>query len=122
MPMSSFGSAASELNTMRGHQFLGGAGVLEVMIVALRGEDDVAFASFEDVLDAVGSDEHPSAPAGQDHVDLPRAGMPVRFSNAADSQSRQIDGALLADQNEPVLAVGALQAAAGEDVAPQSAR
>jgi hypothetical protein len=53
---------------------------------------------------------------------LPRAGMPVRFSNAADSQSRQIDGALLADQNEPVLAVGALQAAAGENVAPQSAR
>jgi hypothetical protein len=43
--------------------------------------------------------------------------MPVRFSNAADGQSCQIDGALLADQNGPVLAVGALRAAAGEDVA-----
>jgi hypothetical protein len=42
----------------------------------------------------------------------------VRLSNAADSQSRQIYRALLADQNGPVLAVGALQAAAGEDVAP----
>lgn len=41
----------------------------------------------------------------------------MRFSNAADFQSRQIDGALLADQKGPVLAVGALQAAARKDVA-----
>jgi len=78
------------------------------MIVALRRKDDVALAGFEDILGAVGSDEHPAAATGQNHVDFPRARMPVRFSNAADRQPRQIDGALLTDQNGPVLAVGAL--------------
>lgn len=40
-----FGGVGVEYD--EGHQFLGGAGVLEVVIVALRGEDDVAFVGFE---------------------------------------------------------------------------
>ena len=97
-------------------QVFGIAGVLEVVEVALGGEDRVPRSPLEHVLGGVGADEAPPHAPGQHDVHLPCTRMPVRLAHAAGTETREVDSALLIGQDRPDPGTRSLQAATIEVV------
>jgi len=87
------------------HVQIFGAEVLEVVQGSLGCEHEVVDVGFETLVVAVSVDEDPECDAFGDQIDLPRAGMPVRFANTAGLQRNQLDAGLLTDEYRKVLLV-----------------
>lgn len=98
-------------------QILGIARVLEIMKMALWGENHVALSRFEwTVLRRIRPHEGPADATLEDEVHLPGVGVPMRLAYAARREPRDVARPLLSLQDRPVVLVSALQTAAVEHI------
>ena len=71
----------------------------------LRREHQVVDTGFETLVVPVPVDQDPAGDSLGDQIDLPRAGMPVRFANTAGLQRDQLDAGLLTGEYREILFV-----------------